>query len=206
MIPSRANSSDDCGERIPPGGSPRIVGELHNIGIEVAKPTVEKYKPPRSGLPSPTWRTFLDLHLKELAAIDFFVVPAASFRVLFVFFVLAHDRRGVLHFNVTEHPTAQWTAGQIVAAFPFDIAPSCLLRDGHRLYGDGVRRRIHSVGIDEVVAARLTMAAPPRGATHRQAPAGTYPPRYYNRCASPWAPAFIVLCLLSSLADPAILA
>ncbi len=154
MIPSCANSSDDCGERIPPGGSPRIVGELHNIGIEVAKFTVEKYKPPRSGLPSPTWRTFIDLHLKKLAAIDFFVVPAASFRVLFVFFVLAHDRRGVLHFNVTEHPTAQWTAGQIVAAFPFDIASSCLPRDGYRLYGDRVRRRIHSVGIDEVVTAR----------------------------------------------------
>lgn len=77
----------------PTWGSPRIVAELNKLGIEVAKSTVEKYKPHRNRLPSATWRTFLDQHLKELVAIDFFVVPTATFKVLFVFLVLAHDRR-----------------------------------------------------------------------------------------------------------------
>ncbi len=77
------------------------------LGIEVAKSTVEKYKPQGERLPSATWRTFLELHLKDLVAVDFFVVPTATFKVLFVFVVLAHDRRRIVHFNVTEHPTAQ---------------------------------------------------------------------------------------------------
>ncbi len=98
----------------PTWGSSRIVAELHKLGIEVAKSAVEKYKPHGERLPSASWRTFLDLHLKELAAIDFFVVPTATFEVLFAYIVLAHDRRRIVHFNVTEHPTAQWTAQQIV--------------------------------------------------------------------------------------------
>jgi len=137
----------------PTWGSPRIVAELHKLGIEVAKSTVERYKPHGERFPSPTWRTFLDLHLKDLVAIDFFVVPTATFEVLFVFIVLAHDRRRVVHFNVTEHPTAQWTAQQIVEAFPFDTAPKYLLRDGDGIYGNRVRRRLVSLGIDEIVTA-----------------------------------------------------
>ncbi len=137
----------------PTWGSPRIVAELQKLGIEVAKSTVEKYKPRGERLPSATWRTFLDQHVKELVAIDFFIVPTATFKVLFVFLVLAHDRRRIVHFNVTEHPTAQWTAQQIVEAFPFDTAPRYLLRDGDGIYGDAVRRRIDSLGIDEVVTA-----------------------------------------------------
>jgi transposase InsO family protein len=73
--------------------------------------------------------------------------------VLFVFIVLAHDRRRIVHFNVTEHPTAQWTTQQIVEAFPFDTAPSYLIRDGDGIYGERVSRRIESLGIDEVVTA-----------------------------------------------------
>ena len=137
----------------PTWGSPRIVAELQKLGIEVAKSTVEKYKPRGERLPSATWRTFLDLHLKELVAIDFFIVPTATFKVLFVFLVLSHDRRRIVHFNVTQHPTAQWTAQQIVEAFPFDTAPRFLLRDGDGIYGNRVRRRIDSLGIDEVVTA-----------------------------------------------------
>ena len=104
-------------------------------------------------MPSATWRTFLGQHLKDLVAIDFFIVPTATFKVLFVFLVLAHERRRIVHFNVTEHPTAQWTAQQIVEAFPFDTAPRYLLRDGDGIDGDRVRRRIESLGIDEVVTA-----------------------------------------------------
>ena len=85
-------------------GSPKIVAELAMLGVDVAKSTVEKYRPKRVG---PTLRTLLDQHVRELVSIDFFIVPTAAFRVLFVFIVLAHDRRRIVHFNVTEHPTAQ---------------------------------------------------------------------------------------------------
>ncbi len=114
---------------------------------------MEKYKPHGERSPSANWRTFLDLHLKELVAIDFFVVPTATFNVLFVFVVLAHDRRKIVHFNVTEHPTARWTAQQIVEAFPFDTAPRYLLRDGDGTYGDRVKRRLASLGIKAIVTA-----------------------------------------------------
>ncbi len=116
----------------PTWGSPRIVGELSKLGIRVAKSTVERYRPRCDHPPSATWKTFLELHVKELASVDFFVVPTVRFKVLFVFIVLSHDRR---HFNVTEHPTAQWTAQQIVEAFPFDSVPRFLLRDGDGIYG-----------------------------------------------------------------------
>ena len=112
-----------------------------------------KVCPKRTGPPSPTWRTFLDQHVRDLVSIDFFIVPTATFRVLFVFIVLAHDRRRIVHFNVTEHPTAQWTAQQIVEAFPFDTAPSYLIRDGDGIYGERVTGRIESLGIDEVITA-----------------------------------------------------
>ena len=84
---------------------------------------------------------------------DFFTVPTAGFRVLYVFIVLSHDRRQVAHFNVTEHPTAQWAAQQLVEAFPFDSAPRYLLRDRDAIYGVQVQRRINSMGIEEVVTA-----------------------------------------------------
>ncbi len=80
----------------PTWGSPKIVAELAMLGIDVAKSTVEKYRPKRAGPPSPTWRTFLDQHVRDLVSIDFFIVPSATFRVLFVFIVLAHDRRRII--------------------------------------------------------------------------------------------------------------
>ena len=138
----------------PTWGSPRIVGELRTLGIHVAKSTVEKYQPRHRAPPSPTWKTFLDQHVKDLVAIDFFVVPTVKFRVLFVFIVLAHDRRRILHFNVTEHPTAQWTAQRLVEAFPFDTAPRYLLRDGDGIYKSENApngRSFHSVGSGNVI-------------------------------------------------------
>jgi putative transposase len=152
-LPSYGDSLDECGKLIPPGEHPRIVAELHKPGIEVAKSTMEKCKPRGERLPSATWCTFLEQHVKELVAIDFFIVPTATFKVLFVFLVLAHDRRRIVHFNVTEHPTALWTSQQLVEAFPFDTTPRYLLRDGDGIYGERVRRRIDSLGMDEVVSA-----------------------------------------------------
>ncbi|MGB5774050.1 MAG: integrase core domain-containing protein [Sedimenticolaceae bacterium] len=95
----------------------------------------------------------LDQHVRDLVSIDFLIIPTSTFRVLFVFIVLAHDRRRIVYFNVTEHPSVQWTAQQIVEAFPFDTAPSYLIRDGDGIYGERVTRRIKSLGIDEVVTA-----------------------------------------------------
>jgi hypothetical protein len=88
-------------------GAPRLHGELLKLGIEVSQATVAKYMVKRPKPPSQTWRTFLENHVKQLVSVDFLVVPTVSFRVLYVFLVLAHERRRVVHFNVTEHPTAE---------------------------------------------------------------------------------------------------
>jgi hypothetical protein len=97
-------------------GAPRIHGELLKLGLDIAERTVSRLMPKRRPQPSQTWRTFLAHHLRDLVSIDFFTVPTARLRVLFARVVLAHHRRRVLHFNVTEHPTAAWTAQQLVDA------------------------------------------------------------------------------------------
>jgi putative transposase len=119
----------------PGWGSPRIVGELRKLGIDVAKSTVEKYRVRSRKPPSPTWKAFLNNYVRDLVAIDFFVVPTVRNKVLFVLVVLAHQRRRVVHFNVTERPTARWTGQQIIEAFPWDTAPKYLLRDRDAIYG-----------------------------------------------------------------------
>jgi putative transposase len=134
-------------------GSPRIVGELRKLGIEIAKSTVEKYRVRHRNPPSPTWKVFLKNHLSELVSIDFFTVPTAGFKVLFVLLVLAHDRRRVVHFNVTENPTAPWTAQQVIEAFPWDSAPRYLLRDRDAIFGDPFQRSVDSMGIQQVLTA-----------------------------------------------------
>jgi transposase InsO family protein len=134
-------------------GAPRIHGELLKLGIEVSEATVSKYMLRSKKPPSQTWRAFLNNHADCLAAIDFFTVPTARFRAFYVFIVLSHDRRQVIHFNATEHPTAQWPAQQLVKAFPFDTAPRYIQRDRDAIYGKKVRRRIKSLGIEEVVSA-----------------------------------------------------
>jgi hypothetical protein len=109
--------------------------------------------PKRRSRPSQTWRTFLPKHVRDLVSIDFFTVPTARLRVLFVLVVLAHHRRRVAHYNVTEHPTALWTAQQIVNAFPDDSAPSYLLRDRDQVYGQQFRHRVKGMQIEEVLTA-----------------------------------------------------
>src|SRR5712691_4767143 len=103
--------------------------------------------------PSQSWRPFLKNHMKQMASMDFFIVPTALFRVLFVFVVLSHDRRRVVHFNVTEHPTETWTAQQIREAFPWDEAPRYLIRDRDAIFGKEVIAVAKGMGIEEVVAA-----------------------------------------------------
>jgi putative transposase len=137
----------------PTWGSPRIVGELRKLGIDIAKSTVEKYRVQPCKPPSPTWKTFLKNHVQDLVSLDFFVVPTMTYKILFVLVILAHERRRVVHVNVTEHPTAEWTVRQVVDAFPWGEAPRYLLRDRDRVYGTPFRKRVHNMGIEEVLTA-----------------------------------------------------
>jgi transposase InsO family protein len=134
-------------------GAPRIHGELMKLGIDVGERTVSRLMPKRDPQPSQTWRTFLHNHVQDLVSLDFFTVPTAGLRVLFVLVVLAHHHRRVVHFRVTEHPTARWTVQQIVGAFPDDSSPLYLLRDRDNVYGHAFRQRVKGMGIVEVLTA-----------------------------------------------------
>ena len=134
-------------------GAPRLHGELLKLGIEVSQATVSKYMVKRRKPPSQPWRSFLENHVKQLVSVDFFVVPTLSFRILYVFLVLAHERRRVVHFKVTEHRTAEWTAAQLMQAFPWDTAPRYLLRDRDRIYGNAFRTQAANMAITEVLTA-----------------------------------------------------
>jgi len=128
-------------------GAPRIHGELLKLGFEIAASTVAKYMIRRRGPPSQTWRTFLRNHAEAIAAIDLCVVPTLTFECLFAFLVLGHGRRQLLWFAVTRHPTAEWLAQQIVEAFPWDMAPTYLVRDNDRAYGQAFTNRVRTMGI-----------------------------------------------------------
>ena len=132
-------------------GAPRIGGELAKIGIDLPKSTVAKYMVRHRKPPSATWRTFLKNHIQDIVAVDFFVVPTVKNQILFVFLILAHHRRRVLHFNVTTNPTAEWTAQQIVEACPWDDVPRFLLRDRDHIYGEYFSHRVKRMGIEEAV-------------------------------------------------------
>jgi transposase InsO family protein len=135
-------------------GAPRIHGELLKLGIDISERSVSRFLPNKSRKPpSQTWRTFLDNHLDSLASTDFFTVPTATFRILFVFFVLRHDRRQVLHFNVTEFPSAAWTAQQIIEAFPEETVPKYMIRDRDGVYGEKFHGRVAGMGIEQVLTA-----------------------------------------------------
>ena len=134
-------------------GAPRIHGELLKLGIEVSQATVGRYLPWRPKVPSPTWRSFLHNHLTDIAAIDMFVVATATFRLLYALIVLGHDRRRIIHFEVTQNPTQVWLSRQITEAFPWDTAPRYLLRDRDASYGPAFRDRVRVMGIKEVVTA-----------------------------------------------------
>ena len=123
--PGRPNIPQEIRDRIrmisrnnPRWGAPRIHGELLKLGIEITEPTVAKYMVRHRKPPSQTWRTFLNNHVRNMVSVDFFTLPTVRFQVLYMLLVLAHDRRRILHFGVTAHPTAEWTAQQMREAFP----------------------------------------------------------------------------------------
>ena len=137
----------------PGWGAPRIHGELLKFGIQVSQATVANYMVRHRKPPSQSWPTFLKNHAKDLVAADFFVVPTITFQLLFVFVILDHDRRRPIHFAVTSRPTSEWTARQLLEAFPWDNAPRYLLRDRDRCYGDKFCETAKWMGIREVLTA-----------------------------------------------------
>ena len=139
--------------REPALGCTSLHGELLKLGINIGETSVGKYMARHRRPPSQTWRTFLENHVKTMVSVDFFTVPTIRFQILYVFLVLAHDRRRIVHFNVTAHPTAEWTTQQLREAFPFEQIPRYLLRDQDRIFGGEFRKHVTAMGINEVLSA-----------------------------------------------------
>jgi transposase InsO family protein len=121
----------------PSWGAPRIHGELLMLGFDLSETTISRWmkRAPKDPQPAKRWLAFLRNHREAIAAMDFFTVPTLTFGVLYCFFIIGHDRRRILHFNVTRHPTSIWIAQQLREAFPYDSAPRFLLFDHDAKYG-----------------------------------------------------------------------
>lgn len=137
----------------PNWGVPRIKSEIALLGHNVAESTVAKYMVRHRKPPSQTWRTFLKNHASDIVACDFFTVPTVTFRQLYVFVMLRHSDRRILHMNVTANPTAEWTRQQIIEAFPYDTAPKYLLHDRGSVFNDDFRLLLRNMGIKDVRTA-----------------------------------------------------
>jgi transposase InsO family protein len=129
-------------------GAPRIHGELLMLGFEVSERTISRWmkRAPRDPEPAKRWLAFLHNHREAIAAMDFFTVPTISFGVLYCFFIIAHDRRRILHFNVTKHPTSLWISQQLREAFPFAASHKYLIFDRDQKFGDEVLETVKALG------------------------------------------------------------
>ena len=129
-------------------GRSRIHGELLKLGFEVAERTVSRWmrRAPRDSEPARRWKVFLSNHREVIAAMDFFTVPTFTFGVLYCFFVIAHDRRRILHFNVTRYPTSFWVVQQLREAFPYDRSIEYLIFDRDSKFGDEVLAAVKATG------------------------------------------------------------
>lgn len=134
-------------------GAPRIHAELLMLGFDLSEAAVSKNMIRHRSPPSQSWRTFLQNHMRETVSLDFFTVPTETFKFLFAFLVLSNDRRQILHFNVTEHPTAQWTARQLLEACGFDEIPTYLVRNRDAIYVELFCKQTKVLDIEEVVTA-----------------------------------------------------
>ena len=128
-------------------GAPRVHGELLKLGINIGQTSVAKYMVRRRHPPSQGWKTFIRNHADGIAAMDLFVVPTISFRLLYGLLIVGHGRRQILWFGVTSHPTAEWIANQLTEACGWEQAPRYLIRDRDRAYGEVFIRRLRSMGI-----------------------------------------------------------
>ena len=134
----------------PAWGAPRIHGELLMLGFDLCERTISRWmkRAPRDPEPAQRWLAFLRNHREAIAAMDFFTVPTVTFNVLYCFFVISHDRRRILHFNVTRHPTSSWIVQQLREAFPYQSAPRFLLFDHDQKYGLEVPAAIRSMNTE----------------------------------------------------------
>ena len=151
-LPGNPGTDSENEPRQPDLGRPRIHGELLKLGIDIGETSVSKYMVRLRNPPSQTWRTFFENHLKSTVSIDSFTVPTIRFQVPYVFLVRAHDRRRIVHLNVTAHPTAERTAQQLREAFPFEQVPKYLLRDRDRIFGTDFSRQVEDLSIEEVLS------------------------------------------------------
>src|SRR5712692_10192815 len=136
-------------------GAPWIHGELLKLGIDVGQTTVAKYMAKHRRPPSQGWRTFLRNHADGIASMDLFVVPTASFRLLYGLLILQHGRRQIMWLGATAHPTAEWITRQLMEAYGWEAAPQYVVRDRDAVYGDIFVRRLRAMGIrDRPTAAR----------------------------------------------------
>jgi putative transposase len=133
----------------PTWGAPRIHGELLKLEFNISERTVSRWmrKAPKAPEPAKRWRAFLDNHRESIAAMDFFTVPTITFGVLYCFFVIAHDRRRILHCNVTQHPTGLWIAQQLREAFPYDVQYKFLIHDRDAKFGEVVNGAVSAIGL-----------------------------------------------------------
>src|SRR6266478_5576807 len=136
----------------PSGGAPRIHGELLMLGFEVSETTISRWmrRAPKSPQPAKRWKAFLHNHREAIAAMDFFTVPTVTFVVLYCFFVIAHDRRRILHLNVTQHPTGLWITQQLCEAFPYVSQRKYLILDRDSKFGDAVSNSVDALGLKAV--------------------------------------------------------
>ena len=136
----------------PTWGAPRIHGELLMLGFDVSERTISRWmkRAPRDPELAKRWLAFLRNHREAIAAMDFFTVPTITFGVLYCFFVIEHDRRRILHFNVTKHPASLWVVQQLREAFPFESSPRFLIFDRDSKYGAEVPAAIRSLNIRAV--------------------------------------------------------
>jgi hypothetical protein len=128
-------------------GAPRIYGELLKLGIEICQTSVAKYMARRRAPPSQGWKTLLRNHAEGIVAMDLFVVPTISFRLLYGLLIVGHDRRQILWLGVTAHPTAEWIANQLTEACGWEPIPRYLIRDRDGAYSEILVRRVRSIGI-----------------------------------------------------------
>jgi putative transposase len=140
-------------------GAPRIHGELRMLGFDISERTVLRWmrKAPKDTEPAKRWATFLSNHREAIAAMDFFTVPTVTFGVLYSFFVIAHDRRRILRWNVTWHPTAAWVSQQLREAFPYDTPPRYLIFDREHTFQGEVLETAKSLGVRPI---RIAIRSP----------------------------------------------
>jgi hypothetical protein len=135
-------------------GAPRIHGELLKLGFDISEATVQRYMPKRQHRTTrQRWKTFLKNHSAQIVSVDFLVVPTITFKLLYVLVFLSHDRRRIIQFNVTAHPTAQWCAQQLRNAFCDEEPPRFLIRDRDTKFGEAFAETVSALGMDPILTA-----------------------------------------------------